>query len=67
MPLFFVQDSDRPAHVFARDYGEAEQKWRKVVAIENECEPDEVDPPQGIAHVADDKELILEDNFVVPL
>ena len=63
MPLYNIQDADRPAWVFARGYEEAEQKWMTVIAEENGIPLDEVDPPQGISFVCENNELIIEDNW----
>jgi hypothetical protein len=35
MPLFQVQDSDRPLWVVARDWHHAVQQWKDQIAIEN--------------------------------
>lgn len=61
MPLFHVQDSDRPGYVIAMNYSEAESKWRAAVANENDG--DDCGPPDGIALVCDDSDLIVEDDW----
>jgi len=59
MPLYNVQDDDRPMWVVAVDYHEAIIKWRKLVAYENPSDdPDEKIEPAGISKICDDDELI---------
>lgn len=57
MPLFYVQDSDRPAWVIGKDWQDALTQWKKVVADENDGDESE---PNGIQHVSDDYEIIVE-------
>lgn len=52
--LFLVQDSDRPMHVEASNWQHALDRWKTLVARENDCQPSEVEEPLGIAMVADD-------------
>lgn len=64
MPLYHVQDSDRPMWVIAPSFPEALDKWAKLIVKEN---PDMEDvglvlaqnPPRGVAHVCDDDELLM--------
>jgi hypothetical protein len=56
MPLFHVQDSDRPMWVIGKDWQDALSQWKKLIAAENKGETGE---PQGIQHVGDDDELIV--------
>lgn len=56
MPLFHVQDSDRPLWVVAKDYVDALESWREQIIHENEGE---VSEPQGVQHVCDDDELLI--------
>lgn len=58
MALFHVQDNDRPMFVRAGSYGEAERLYRAHVARENDG--DAGPPPNGIAFVADEDELLLD-------
>jgi hypothetical protein len=63
MPLFHVQDSDRPMWVIAPSFAEALDKWAKVVAEENDFTEDAglylaENPPNGIAHICNDHELL---------
>lgn len=61
MPLFHVQDSDRPGYVIAMNYSEAESKWREAVAKENDGE--DMGSPNGIALVCDDSDLIVDQDW----
>ena len=61
MPLFRVQDSDRPMFVFATSFQHAVTKWQFVLAVENP-EDDCMDTqPQGVEFVADDDDCIIGD------
>lgn len=57
MPLFQVQDGDRPMWVIARDFPEALIKWQKKIHKENPDQPNAI-PPQGVAFVCENDELI---------
>ena len=64
MPLYLIKDNDRPLFVVAKNYGEAEYVWRKIVARENETTLDDVEHPKGINFICDDMELVLNgDNW----
>jgi len=64
MPLFHVQDNERPAYVIAKDYGEACSKWKMAIAKENDIDPQEIiDEPMGIAYLSDDTDLIVENDW----
>lgn len=63
MPLFHIQDFDRPAHVVAVDYEDAIAKWRRAVVAENEGDPGNL--PDGVAVICYDDELIVTDGFVM--
>ena len=62
MPLYHVQDSDRPMYVLADGWGEAVKLWQDRIRLENE-EPDqeygEPDQPQGVNLVCDDDEFLM--------
>lgn len=62
MPLFQIQDDDRPGFVVAKDYAEAIKKWSAAVLKENE----DVDtgPPRGVSIVCDDRDLIVGEDWV---
>jgi hypothetical protein len=57
MPLFNIQDSDRPLWVVAKDFHDAFEQWREQVIHENEGE---VLDPQGIQYVCDDDDLLID-------
>lgn len=59
MNLYHVQDSDRPMYVLAHDWQNALARWKARVAFENDCGPDEMEEPQGIALVCEQDDLIL--------
>ena len=61
MPLFHVQDSDRPAYVVAKTYSEAVSKWQHAVSAENDGEY--AGNPSGISLLCDDDELIVEQEW----
>lgn len=57
MPLFHVQDSDRPMWVIGKDWQDALTQWKTVIAHENDGD---VGEPDGIQHVCDDDEIIVD-------
>ena len=61
MPLFHIQDSDRPGYVVAKTYAAAEKKWRSAVLRENDGE--DYGPPDGICLICQDSELLVDDNW----
>jgi hypothetical protein len=67
MPLFHVQDCDRPGFVFAEDFQKAADLWTEAVAVENETTVDEIGAPLGIARVCEDNELILSHGWFASL
>jgi|ERR1051325_298479 hypothetical protein len=64
MPLFHVQDSDRPGWVIAENFAEAVRKWETAVAKENDG--DKGEPPKGVSLIADDDEIIVGENWLAP-
>lgn len=58
MKLFNVQDSDRPMWVIADSYGHAVERWKVLVAKENDMWLDDVEDPQGVHFVCDHDELL---------
>jgi len=56
MPLFHVQDSDRPLFVVAKDWHDAYEQWREQIIHENDGD---VSDPQGIQHICDNDELLI--------
>jgi hypothetical protein len=62
MPLYHVQDKDRPGYVVAATFHEALFKWGKAVAKENGNVLS--DPPEGVSMICDDDELIVANDWV---
>lgn len=62
MPLFHVQDNDRPMWVVAPTFSHALEKWAHVIAKENGYEDAGIvlaeNPPLGVNHVCDDNDLL---------
>lgn len=66
MPLFHIQDNDRPAWVVADDWNHAIKKWEKALVLEygeDEMEGG-IEPPLGIQLVCEDRELIVGTGFL---
>lgn len=59
MPLFEVQDADRPMFVIEKDYQQAIDRWAEIVADENDLLRTEVEPPWGVRFIADNDCLII--------
>lgn len=59
MPLFKVQDPDRPMWIIADTFGGAIEEWNKVIAIENDIKEDEVDPPIGVEFICPDEDIVI--------
>lgn len=55
MPLYHVQDADRPLYVVAKDWATAIDAWRQQIREENDG--DDGDEPLGVNLVCDDNEL----------
>jgi len=64
VPLYQIQDADRPGFVFAANFSEAIARWSHAVAVENECDVTAVEPPSGVNHLADDEDIIIADQWV---
>jgi hypothetical protein len=60
MPLFKIQDSDRPMWVFGNSFSEALQMWQNVIAVENELDSAKEEMPLGINYICDDSDIILD-------
>ena len=56
MPLFLIQDSDRPMWLVAADWGVALSQWKVLIASENDGDDAE---PDGIQLVCPDDELMI--------
>lgn len=58
--LFFVQDIDVPMHVVAYDYADAVRRWEAHVRADGGMDDDdEITPPSGVMHVANEMDLLL--------
>lgn len=65
MPLYHVQDSDRPLYVVAKDFGDAVKKWQHVIYNENgPFDEGENNNPQGVYLICDDDELVIYEAIV---
>lgn len=60
MPLFKIQDDDRPMWVAAADYADAIASWFVIVAKENELPIAEVEPPMGVQYICNNYELVVD-------
>jgi hypothetical protein len=58
MPLYHIQDVDRPMWVIASGYGHAVSKWKTLVAKENEIKESEVEDPETVDFICYDDEII---------
>ena len=70
MPLFSIQDNDRPAYVIADNYGEAQEKFLQAIFEENKeyySNVDELDIPLGISFICPDEDIIIDQKFLKPL
>ena len=65
MPLFHIQDDDRPLYVVAHDYNQAVAKWQKIVKDEND-DIEEPILPKAVALIADDHDLVIGERPVRP-
>lgn len=62
MPLFLVQDDDRPMYVIEESWEHALAKWRAFVAWENKLIGDHalaMEGPQGIQLICGDEDLLI--------
>lgn len=60
MNLYHVQDADRPMYVVAASFGDAIDRWKEVIATENNMSINEVEEPMGCEYVCGSDELLLE-------
>lgn len=63
MPLYLIQDHDWPACVVADGWQHAINKWKVVMAKENDTDTEDITEPQGVTLVAEDNELIVGSGF----
>jgi len=47
--------------IVAQNYGEAEDKWRKLVAKENDMSSEDIESPYGISFICDDNDLVIDE------
>ena len=59
MPLFLIQDDDRPMYVVDKGWKAALESWRKFIAMENEIHINEVEDPLGIQLVCKNDDLLI--------
>lgn len=59
MPLYYVQDGDRPMHVLAKSWQGAVFAWRNRCCVENEGTSPAEHDPQGIMLVAENDDIIV--------
>lgn len=55
MPLYHVQDDDRPMYVVANSFSHAISKWKDVIMEENDGEASD---PKGVCLICEDDDLI---------
>lgn len=55
MPLFQIQDDDRPVFVIAVNFEHALTRYETLVRSENDGE---YEPPKGVAYLADDDDIL---------
>lgn len=59
MPLFEVQDADRPLYVFANSWKDALDCWQRVCAQENADTHPQDHQPDGIRWMASDTDVMI--------
>lgn len=59
MPLYHIQDGDRPMYVIALSWQGALTAWQNIVARENKGTLPFEHDPQGISFIADDADIII--------
>lgn len=60
MPLFYVQDSDRPVFVIAADYNAAVDRWRVLLGKENPEANCSDEMPDSVHYLAGDDDILVE-------
>ena len=63
MSLYYIQDSDRPMYVKTTSWERAVRLWKDSIAKENNMPQKEVEEPSGIQFVAEDAEIIWENDY----
>ncbi len=64
MPLFQIQDCNRPGWVVAESINEAINKWLSASAAEEGCSTEDISDPDGVVMVCDNHDLILTEGWV---
>lgn len=65
MPLYHVQDGDRPMFIIAADFETALAQWRCQILIENDDEQSCIEgAPDGIQCITDDDAEIMNDGIL---
>jgi len=59
MPLFHVEDTDRPVWVISPNWGLAMEYYNKAIALENECDVGDIEPPRGVSYICDDNDILI--------
>lgn len=67
MPLFLVQDDERPLYVVAENFTKALEAWREIICEENDATMEQLDDATGIQKLCDDDELIVNGKLMAPL
>jgi hypothetical protein len=66
MPLYHVQDADRPLWVIATSMADAVSTWKDQIVYEdpeNYPKPEDVEEPQGVTLICGVDDLILSDKM----
>ena len=65
MPLFYVQDGDRPMFIAAADFETALAQWRRQILDENDQDQSCIEgAPEGIQCVTDRDDEIMRDGIL---
>ena len=62
MPLYHVQDADRPLWIVAPDWSSAIATWKLVIENENGGESND---PDGVSLICDDDDMAFDPHFEV--
>jgi hypothetical protein len=60
MPLYHIQDSDRPLWIVAPDWATAIEVWKRVIEQENDGA---VSEPDGVSMICDDDDIAFDPAF----
>ena len=69
MPLYLVQDSDRPLYIVADSWERAIGAWQQVILTENPPQGDDtaLDSPTGVQFLCHDNEIVVDGKLRAPL